>query len=62
MNISLKLKTFALKQEQINYLESLTKLGFNLSAVVRKAIDLHREYFNTTVDTDKKPMKEVKDV
>ena len=62
MTISLKLKTFALKQEQINYLESLTKLGFNLSAVVRQALDLHKQSFKQQVGDINTERKEVKNV
>jgi hypothetical protein len=56
------LKSFALQQEQIDYLESLSKLGFNLSAVVRQALDLHRNGFKQQVEIINAERKEVKDV
>ena len=56
------LKSFTLQQEQIDYLESLSKLGFNLSAVVRQALDLHKQSFKQQVGTINTERKEVKNV
>ena len=54
------LKSFALQQEQIDYLESLSKLGFNLSAVVRQAIGLHKQQISLLMKSSNTGESEVK--
>ena len=60
MNEKSFLKSFALQQEQIDYLESLSKLGFNLSAVVRQAIGLHKQQISLLMKSSNTGEREVK--